>query len=148
MNKIEFIARYGEGAYIALKARNLKSTKKYQLANPNKVTENHRVTSHKGGKRYAKKQKYKQFGVQGDRNKIRSRDSGKWRPFKKIIAPDSQLHHEWLPGSAKYTGLALVDAEQHIHGYIEVIKIFEGTITLLTEEDIKNRDITYERTRT
>ena len=121
------------------KISNLKSVKKYQLTHPERVAENHRASSHKGGKRYAKKQLYKQTGIQGDRNKIRTRHAMEWLPFKRIIAPQSQLHHEWLPNSAKYSGVALVESTQHRHGFISVIKVLEGTITLKTEEDILNR---------
>ena len=121
------------------KISNLKSVKKYQLTHPERVAENHRASSHKGGKRYAKKQHYKQTGIQGARNKIRTRHAMKWLPFKRIIAPRSQLHHEWLPDSSKYIGVALVEADQHRHGYIEVIKVLEGHITFMREEDLRNR---------
>ena len=121
------------------KIRNLESVKKYQLDHPDRVAENNRATSHKGGKLYAKKQLYKQSGIQGERNKIRTRHAMKWLTFKRIIAPHSQIHHEWLPGSSKYTGVALVEADAHRHGFIEVIKVLDGDITLKTEEDIQNR---------
>ena len=33
----------------------------------------------------------------------------------------------------------VVEKDQHIHGFIDVIQILEGEITLFTEEEIKNR---------
>jgi hypothetical protein len=62
-----------------------------------------------------------------------------WRPYKNIIAPGSQLHHNWIPGTADYTGLALVEADQHMRGFIEVIQILEGKITLFTEKEIREQ---------
>lgn len=53
-----------------------------------------------------------------------------------IIAPDSQLHHEWVPETCEYRGVALVEAEQHMHGFVDVI--VDGEITRLTEEQIRN----------
>ena len=61
-----------------------------------------------------------------------------YKPCKAIIATDSQLHHEWIPKTAEYRGLALVEKDQHMHGFVDVIKILDGKITLLTEEEVKN----------
>jgi hypothetical protein len=61
-----------------------------------------------------------------------------YKPYKDSIAPDSQIHHEWVPETAEYRGVALVEAEQHMHGFVDVIEILAGKITLLTEEEIKN----------
>lgn len=119
------------------KIKNLRSVRRYQSRNPDKVVENNQASSHKGGKRYAKKQNYKQTGVQCKRNSIRSTHSNKWRQYKCIIAPESQIHHEWLPDTAEYRGVALVEANQHMHGIIDVIRILKGEITLSTEKDIK-----------
>ena len=98
-----------------------------------------REVSRKGGKYYEKKKIYKQTGISGERERVRMRDSYQWRPYKRIIAPQSQLHHQWCPQSASYTGLALVEADQHTHGFINVIEILDGKITLLTEREIQEQ---------
>lgn len=77
------------------------------------------------------------YGNQGERNKIRMKHANQYRPFKQIIAPDSQIHHEWIPETAEFRGVALVEKDQHMHGFIDVIKILEGKITLLSEKEIK-----------
>ena len=107
--------------------------------NPEKIKEKGRKISRKGGAYYKKKQKYKQTGIPGERERIRMRDGNKWRLYKKIIAPEAQLHHQWIPGTAEYTGLALVEADQHMYGFIDAIQILEGEITLLTEKEIREQ---------
>jgi len=51
---------------------------------------------------------------------------------KRTVDPQglTQIHHEWVSGTAKYRGVALVDAELHRHGIIKVIEVLEGEITL------------------
>lgn len=91
----------------------------------------------KGGKYYEQKCKYNLTGLQHERGLVRKKHEYKWSPYKQIIAPCSQCHHQWVPGMAEYTGLALVEKDQHMHGYIDVIQILEGEITLFTEEEIR-----------
>lgn len=105
--------------------------------NPQKVIEKGRKVSRKGGAYYEKKQKYKQTGLSGEREHVRMRHGYYWRPYKNLIAQGSQLHHEWIEGTAEYTGMALVETDQHMHGIIDVIEILEGKITLLTEKEIR-----------
>jgi hypothetical protein len=76
-------------------------------------------------------------GLQGARNKIRLKHRNQYRPYKQIIAPDSQIHHEWIPKTAEYRGLALVEANAHQYGIVDVIQILDGKITLLTEEQVR-----------
>ena len=76
-------------------------------------------------------------GIPHEKELIRQKHSRKWTLYKKIIAPESQQHHQWLPGTADYIGVALVEKDQHMHGYIDVIQILEGEITLFTEEEIR-----------
>ena len=156
MKRNEIIKRYGEEEY----ARRLESSRTWTTANRDKKRatanryreehpeqgrewrETHREEvkspndeiNRKGGKYYARKIKYQQTGIPGDRHRIRMKHGNKYHPYKAIIAPDSQIHHEWVPGTAEYRGVALVEAEQHMHGFVDVIKILEGKITLLTEE--------------
>ena len=76
-------------------------------------------------------------GIPHAKNLIRKKHLKKWAPYKKIIAPASQLHHEWIPETADYRGMALVEKDQHLHGFIDVIQVLEGEITLLTESEIR-----------
>jgi len=130
--KDDFIKRYGKAMY----NRRLKRAQTWWKKHP----ENSRKWGRKGGELYEKYQIYKQTGLQGERNKIRSKHGYKWRPYKHIIAPNSQIHHQWLPGTAGYTGVALVEKDQHIHGFIKVIQILEGEITLFCEANVLARN--------
>jgi hypothetical protein len=163
MNKEETIAKYGEAAwqeklerdrayYKAHKEQKkayqkkykeehpeevIAADKKYREEHPEEVIANHQEQNRKGGKYYDKKLKDNQTGLQGDRNKIRLKHRNQYRPFKNIIAPESQIHHEWVPTTAEYRGLALVAKDAHQYGIVDVIQILEGKITLLTEEEVK-----------
>ena len=112
-------------------------SKKYKEEHPEEVKANGQEHCRKGGKRYDKHLEYQRTGISGDKNRIRSKHAHQYRPYKRIIAPDSQIHHEWIPNTAEYTGVALVEADQHQYGIIDVIQILEGKITLLTEEEVK-----------
>lgn len=115
-------------------------TGKWRKENPGKVSAYNYGTNRKGGERYTAKLLYMSTGIPGERQRIREKHGYKYRPLKQIVAPDSQIHHEWIPRTAGYTGVALVEKDQHMHGFIDVIKILEGKITLLTEEEIKGGD--------
>ena len=39
-----------------------------------------------------------------------------------------------------YRGLALVEADQHTHGFIDVIKILDGEITIFTEAELRGEE--------
>lgn len=109
-----------------------------KLAHPERVEANKRE-HRKGGEFYAKTLVYQRTGLQGKRNKIRMRHGREWRKYKQIIAPQSQIHHEWVSGTAGYRGVALVEADQHMHGIIDVIRILDGEINLFTEREIADR---------
>lgn len=160
--KSDYIARFGEGTYAEKLAqrrewgRNLPGGEKQRSQdkrnanpekqreydrerarkNPEKVKEAGREVSRKGGKYYEKKQIYKQTGISGERERIRIRHGYYWRPYKRLIAPKSQIHHEWIPNTAKYKGVALVEANAHRYRVIDVILILEGEITLFTERHL------------
>ena len=152
MNKGEFIRRYGESAW----ERGIQQAKDWQKDHPKEVRERcrkwyrthpeeviarnkkvGRELSRKGGKYYEAKVLYQSTGLQGERGKIRRKHANHYRPYKQIIALDSQIHHEWIPNTSDYRGMALVEKNQHMHGYIDVIQILEGEITLLNEEAIQ-----------
>ena len=133
--KEDFIKRYGEGAY----ERKLEQMRQWKEANPNKAEELNHDVGRKGGKYYEKKLKYQHTGLQGERNKVRKLHGRRWRKYKNIIAPDSQLHHQWLPDKSEYSGLALVEADLHMHGIIDVIRILDGEITVFTEKELRER---------
>lgn len=113
--------------------------KKWREANPQKVKEYNQELCRKGGKRYEAALKYNRTGLPGERNRIRAKHRGLWSIYKKTIAPNSQIHHCWIANTAEYRGVALVEANQHMHGFINVIEILEGEITLFAEEEIRNR---------
>ena len=147
MSKEEFIERRGEAAwekrlqqrrdwYGAHSKREIHKVKIWQVANHEKVKANSREASRKGGKRYEYMLKYLTTGTPGERARIRTKHGKLWSVFKQIIAPDSQIHHEWIHGTAKYTGVALVESKPHRYGIIDVIKILDGKITLLTEKEV------------
>jgi hypothetical protein len=109
--------------------------------NPDKVKAKGKKISRKDGAYYAKKQKYKQTGIPGEREHIRMRHAHQYKPYKDIIAPESQIHHEWVPQTADYRGVALVEKDQHMHGIVDVIQILDGEITLLSEKEIREQEI-------
>ena len=113
------------------------NSKKYREANPEKVKLDHQEQSRKGGRYYDKKLEDMQTGLQGSRNRIRGKHRRQYKPYKDIIALESQIHHEWVPETAEYRGVALVEADAHMHGFVNVIEILDGEITLLTEEEVK-----------
>jgi hypothetical protein len=115
------------------KARN----KKYAEEHPEEVKANNQERNRKDGKYYDKHLKDNRTGLQGARNRIRMKHANQYRPYKDIIAPDSQLHHEWMPQTDEYRGLALVEKDAHQYGIVDVIEILDGKITLLTEEEVK-----------
>lgn len=149
MKKAEIIARYGEAAYEkvleqrrayykANKEELRAYAKKYKEENPEEVIANHQEGCRSGGKYYEKQLKYQHTGIPGEKKKIRGKHQKEYKPYKDIIAPDSQLHHEWIPNTSDYRGVALVEAEQHMHGFVDVIEILDGKITVLTEEEVRN----------
>ena len=137
MNKEEIIAKYGEAAWAKVLEQGREKTKKYKEEHPEQVKADNRELIRKGGKYYDKHQEYQHTGLQGARNRIRNKHRRQYKPYKMIIAPESQIHHEWVPKTAEYTGVALVEADQHMHGFVDVIQILDGKITLLTEEEVK-----------
>ena len=146
MKKDETIERYGREFYLKNIAdskewvsrnpeRQRNTLARWRANNPQKVLEVNRQKGRRGGIYYEQAH----TGIPGARNKIRNKHGKKWRPYKQIIAPGSQLHHQWIPETANYSGLALVEADQHTHGFIDVIKILEGEITLFTEKEIREQ---------
>ena len=156
MKKEEFVKRYGEAAWEkklaqtrVWKEEHIEEVKacwkKYcaehhEQMKVNQQRNNPEITR-KGGKYYEKHREYRHTGLQGERNVIRSKHQKEYRPYKRIIAADSVLHHQWRLESSEYDGVALVEKDQHRHGFVDVIKILDGKITLLTEEEVRNQMI-------
>lgn len=151
MNKEEFIRRYGEAAWGKMRGQSKDwnaqfreehheeinaNLKEWRAGNQDKVQADHREEQRKGGRRYEKHLAYKTTGIPGEKERTRGRHNYYYAHFKKIIAPESQLHHQWIPETANYTGVALVEADPHRHGIIAPIQILEGEITLLTEKGL------------
>lgn len=119
--------------------------RKYKEEHPEQVKANDREACRKGGKRYEKMLTYSQIGIPGGKKKIRRKHARQYKSYKNTIAPDSQLHHNWQnDGTAGYTGIALVEANAHRHGIIDVIQILDGEITVFTEEELRSRGDNYE----
>ena len=147
--KDDFIAAHGEEEYKKLLARNrahYKAHKEEYKTRHKEWRETHlgaviavsQEACRKGGKRYEKTLAYSQIGIPGEKRRIRVKHAQHYKPYKDIIAPDSQLHHQWRSQNASYSGLALVEADQHRHGFINVIQILEGKITVFTEEELRD----------
>ena len=148
MKKEEIIRKYGEAEYERRLQRRREwhakhhertnaNYKEWAKSNPDKAIVNSREQCHKGGTRYGQNREYDLTGLRYKRNLVRGKHRFHYRPYKCIIAPESQLHHEWIPETADYRGVALVESDRHMHGYIDVIQILEGEITLLTEAGIR-----------
>ncbi|MBE9592360.1 MAG: hypothetical protein IMF19_02660 [Proteobacteria bacterium] len=135
MKEEEFIKRYSEAVY----EKHLGRNRKWAERNPDKVRNANHEASRKGGRRYAEKLKYDRTGISGERARIRVKHANRYRVYKQIIAPGSQVHHSWRPGSSKYDGVALVEKDQHRHGIIDVIQILKGEITIFTEAGLRER---------
>ena len=148
MNRQERMKKYGEDAYMKIlaqmkerykkdRAKYCENSRRRRAANPERVTAESHEQNRKGGKYYEKAQEYERTRLRRERRVVRGKHAKKWRPYKNIIAPGSQLHHQWHSGNAKYTGLALVEADAHMHRIIKVIRILEGAITIYTEAGIR-----------
>lgn len=111
--------------------------KAYKEIHKEEVKSDNTKYSHKEGEHYEQRRKYDQNGLRHKRNLVRGRHRFYYHKYKQIIAPDSVLHHEWIPGTADYRGVALVEKDPHRYGFIDVIQILEGEITLLTEAEIR-----------
>ena len=148
MKKEEFSERYGIVAYEKMLKQSIAWKKahgdevngrmrKWREDNPERVRANHAESNRKGGKHYEKHRQYQIQGIPYEKKLVRLKHERRWSSYKGIIAPDSQIHHQWLPNTANYIGVALVEKNQHQHGFIDVIQILEGEITLFTEEEIR-----------
>ena len=137
MKKEEYIERYGKEKY----EKHIEDTIQWQQGNSELVRENSKRKNknwcQKEGKFYEKMRQYQMGGIPHTKNIIRCKHRRIWQVFKQIIAPNSQIHHEWIPETANYRGVALVETDQHIHGFIDVIQILEGEITLFSETEIR-----------
>jgi hypothetical protein len=160
MNKSEFIGKYGETAYARKLAqkrewnkqnperdtenhrrwreenseRVAETRRRWAEGNPQKIIQSHREASRKGGEFYEKRLEYDHTGIPGDKNKIRGKHRREYKPYKDIIAPESQIHHQWKPNSAEYVAVALVEKDAHMRGFINVIEILDGEVNIFTEK--------------
>lgn len=139
MKKEDTISRYGIQTY----KKRLAGSRIWREANREIVktlyTVSNRECYTKGGKYYNSVQAYKATKIPNLKNNIRRKHGRLYLSFKRIIAPESQLHHQWRSGSAEYDGVALVEKEQHQFGFVNVIIILEGKITLMSEHAIRER---------
>ena len=137
MKKEERIDKYGEEKYEKLKGQMRRWTKGWRESNPEKVAALDHEKSRKGGKYYKRAKQYQMKGLPHEKTLVRQKHQRIWTPYKQIVAPNSELHHQWQMGTANYDGVALVERKQHRYGIVDVIQILEGKITLLTEEGVR-----------
>lgn len=132
----DHLQQWGDWNHAHREERNICNQERAR-ANPEITKRKDQQTCRKEGRRYAYHLKYNTTGLPREKELIRKKHRRLYQTFKQLIAPDSQIHHEWVSGTPEYTGVALVEVDQHMHGYIDVIKILDGKITLLTEEKVK-----------
>lgn len=130
MEKKSTLKRVGGKKY----DRMLKMSREWHHKHPDRAKAFNDELNRKGGKYYEKGRLAQSTGIQGERNKVRRRDGNRFRKHKRFFAQESQIHHQWIPGTAEHTGIALVEKDKHMHGIIDVIFILAGEITLSTEE--------------
>ena len=104
-------------------------SKGWYKGNPEKVEEN-RKKQRKGGIYYEKKLRADQTGLRGERNRIRKKHAKRWRKYKGNWLTETQIHHEWIEGTAEYQGIAIVDKMEHQYGIINPIVILEGVVVI------------------
>lgn len=112
----------------------------------------HREYEREYQKTYRKTEKYKDREkkyhapgtLQYERNRIRTKHSHQYRPFKKIIDSESHtcIHHLWHTNLATYDAIAIVETKEHqrSHAFVKPILLFDGNIELTKDnlEFIKN----------
>ena len=128
---------YDRKRYLTHKEDRDAKNKVWARLHPEAYAKYHEQWQRKGGSHYAQTRAYESTGLRYKRSYVRNRHGTQYRKYKRFFALGSQIHHEWIPGTAKYTGLALVETDKHRHGYIDVIKILDGKITLFTEGNKK-----------
>jgi hypothetical protein len=70
---------------------------------------------------------------------------GRFKPYKwlknglKLQGFDPQIHHEWIPRTTEYTGIALVEAKDHMRNIIKPLIILEGEIVWTNETDERSK---------
>ena len=133
MKKEEIIQRYGAEEY----ERRVQLRQDWRRDHPEREKVFDQEKSRKGGKRYEQRRQHRMIGTPHEKDLVRHKHQNRWTPYKQIIAPEAQLHHEWLPKTSTYRGVALVEKNKHVHGFIDVIQILEGEITLLTEKEVR-----------
>lgn len=140
MKKKDFLKRYGGAAFKKWRQQSRDWMAQWRKDNPDKVKANHQEEGRKGGKYYGKHLENEHTGIRGERNKIRMKHTYLYRNIKEAT-PNSQIHHEWLPGTADFRGVALVERDAHQNGIIKIIKVLEGRITLFTEKEISKQEV-------
>jgi hypothetical protein len=115
--------------YEAHKEEVLARTKKWQEEHPEEVIAHNQEEGRKGGKYYERKLAYEHTGLQGARNRIRMKHNREFKEIKDTLAVEVELHHEWVPDTSEYRGMAFVEKDAHRNGFIDVILLLDGEIT-------------------
>ena len=124
------IKKYGKEAYDLMR----KQSREWHYKHTDRVKVFNHETNRKGGRYYEKALAHANAGLPRERKAVRGRHQHQFRRLKRFFAQESEIHHQWTPGTAEYTGVALVEKDQHMHGIIDVIYVLDGEITLLTED--------------
>ena len=85
---------------------------------------------HKGGTHYEKEKEYNRTGLRGERHRIRCIHRKAYRLFKKFFGIDTNIHHEWIPGTAKYRSICVLEVEDHKD------KMFENPVLFFTNNQL------------
>ena len=84
------------------------------------------------------RRRYHNNPLHRERHKVRNRDRSKYRPYKRIIDPEGLtcIHHNWIPGTAEYTGKAIVEKDLHqkAHDFVKPILILDDHIELMKDD--------------
>lgn len=95
------------------------------------IKQSHHKRNRKDGKYYQKGLEYERKGLRRQKNLVRHKHSKRWRKYKGNWLTETELHHEWIEGTAKYNGVAIVDKSEHQYGIINPIEILSGEIQLI-----------------
>lgn len=136
MNMVKDISRYRKGdrdeaAKAAMKVWN-------DINNPETNPEIHR----KGGKYYEKKLKYERTGLRGARNRVRDFHCSVIAKYRRFLGSGNcEIHHDWIPDTARYNYIALVEKDDHYNeNFSNPVIFFDSGNTVELRSHISEMD--------
>lgn len=144
MKKQEMIDRYGEEWY---NEHRLEPAKKWVREHREEHAEYNRKYRQEHREEKIKYQK-KYWGAKADpdsiphkRQLIRARDNRRYNPIRQFWSHlKTDIHHEWIPDTADYMFIALVERSKHQYGIIDPICILEGEVAVNLDADLINKN--------